>query len=90
MHPGHRLSSAARPGCPRGTVVQGPVREFTPIRLIESDEIGIVGVGEATIPQISCSTRRLRSTRTISSTQDQGSFKLAIEFVDWTRLNHRW
>jgi tryptophan halogenase len=53
------------------------------IKLVESDEIGIIGVGEATIPHIRnfISLARIDPLKMIS--ESKASFKLGIEFVDW-------
>ena len=56
------------------------------IQLIESSEIGIVGVGEATIPQIRHVSQFLGIDEDELLKASRGTIKLAVQFNDWRRI----
>lgn len=61
-------------------------RGLLEIELVESDDIGIVGVGEATIPQIRLFTGLLGIDEAEVLRRTQGTFKLGIQFCDWGKI----
>lgn len=62
----------------------------TEITLIESEAIGTVGVGEATIPQIADFNRMLGIEEDAFVRATSGTFKLGIEFANWGRVGDRY
>ncbi len=56
------------------------------IRLVESDEIATIGVGEATIPMVKIFNAFLEIDEDEFLRKTQGTFKLGIEFVNWGKI----
>jgi tryptophan halogenase len=55
------------------------------IRLIESEAIGIIGVGEATLPHLRGFNRSIGVDEAEFMKETRATFKLGIEFVNWAR-----
>ncbi|WP_277979066.1 tryptophan halogenase family protein [Sphingomonas phyllosphaerae] len=56
------------------------------VDLVESEAIGIIGVGEATLPHIRAFNERLGIAEAEFMAATRATFKLGIEFRDWARV----
>lgn len=60
------------------------------VTLIESSDIGIIGVGEATIPSVQDLLSFLNIDEADFVRETNATYKLAIRFDDWAHLNHTY
>jgi tryptophan halogenase len=60
------------------------------VTLIESDDIGIIGVGEATIPTIHWFNAIVGLDEKEFMRETRATYKLGIEFQDWAEPHHRY
>lgn len=72
------------------TMLATALSKQTRIQLVESDAIGIVGVGEATIPPIKKFNRFCQVDENAFLRETNGTFKLGIEFHNWGKRGDRY
>jgi len=65
-------------------------RELCEIELVESDEIGSIGVGESTIPPVVRLITSLGIDEEEFIRETQACYKLGIKFVDWRAKNQSY
>lgn len=63
---------------------------FSELTLVESEAIGTVGVGEATLPHIRFFNQGLGIDEAEFMRFTQATFKLGIEFCDWGQIGQRY
>ena len=64
--------------------------EHMQITLVESEQIGTIGVGEATIPDIANFNRILGIREDEFMAATNATFKLGIQFENWGHLGERY
>ncbi len=67
-----------------------PLGRLVGITLVESEEIGTIGVGESTIPTARAFHELLRIDQQAFMRASQASFKLGISFENWARPGDRY
>ena len=77
-----------------GWMTAAALRKLLPerctVHLVESQEIGIVGVGEATLPHIRGFNERLGIDEADFMAATRATFKLGIDFEKWGRIGDRY
>ncbi|MBI1683984.1 tryptophan halogenase family protein [Caulobacter hibisci] len=71
-------------------LIQATKGQVGSVELVESEEIGTVGVGEATIPPIQFLNSLLGIDEFDFIRKTQATFKLGIQFRDWNKLGSQY
>lgn len=84
------IAGGGTAGWMAATALSAQFGQILDIRLVESDEINTVGVGEATVPPMQNFHRVLGINEQEFLRATQGTFKLGISFENWARLGDRY
>src|SRR5947209_15960065 len=94
IQPANPLSVVVVGGGTAGWMTAAALAKLLPgicaVQLIESEEIGIVGVGEATLPHIRAFNERLGINEAEFMARTRATFKLGIDFENWGRIGDRY
>jgi tryptophan halogenase len=63
---------------------------FADIELVESGEIGTIGVGEASLPVLKLFNARIGVSEVDFLRETKATFKIGIEFCDWGHIGNRF
>ena len=90
----HKLNVVVVGGGTAGWMAAAALSKLLPTRcavtLVESEAIGIVGVGEATLPHIRGFNERLGIDEADFMAATRATFKLGIDFENWGRVGDRY
>ena len=84
------IAGGGTAGWVAATALSFQFRELLDITLVESEQIGTVGVGESTIPTIRTFHQLLQIDEREFLKEVAGSFKLSISFEDWLQPGDRY
>lgn len=84
------IAGGGTAGWMTATLLRKVLPPTTSIELVESEQIGIIGVGEATIPPIQTFNRFINLDEPAFLKETHATIKLAIRFENWKRQGHSY
>ncbi|MFC4699129.1 tryptophan halogenase family protein [Glaciecola siphonariae] len=84
------IAGGGTAGWMTAALMQKVLHQQVEIELVESEDIGIVGVGEATIPPIQIFNQFLGLDEKEFLKETNGTIKLAIQFDNWKHEGHSY
>jgi tryptophan halogenase len=84
------IAGGGTAGWMSATALRAALPKTVEILLIESEDIGTIGVGEATLPTMRLFNDRVGINETAFIQATEATFKLGIEFVDFAHKSNRY